>query len=205
MSIKVLLVNDVEKLGWFGDVVDVADGYARNYLLPQGLGVIPTEVSLKSLEDEKQKRAKQRKTQRGRLEETISALKDAEVVIAATANEQGHLFGSIGPSEIAANLRQQGLLPEKPTAARSHTIVFEENQLKITDDAVQMSERIKQVGTSQVKIKLGEDLAETVSVVVVPQGNEAGALSPESENTEQADGDKSAAQTKEIDQPTEQS
>jgi len=105
---KVLLVTDVESLGWLGDVVEVSTGYARNCLLPQGMAKVPTEANLKSLEKEKAKRAEQRKFERQRLEEMAAAVEGAEAVVAAKANEQGVLFGSVGARQIAANLREQG-------------------------------------------------------------------------------------------------
>lgn len=150
---KVLLVADVMRagtqLGWFGDIVEVSGGFARNYLLPQGLAVIPTEVAIKSLAEEKAKRAEARKQQRQRLEETAAAVDGAEAVIAAKANEAGGLFGSVGSREIAANLREQGF--------------------EVADEMVQLSEHIKQVGTTTVKLKFAQDLTASVNVVVVPQ------------------------------------
>lgn len=163
-GVKVLLVADVEKtsgsvaaqLGWFGDIVEVSSGFARNYLLPQGLAVIPTEAAIKSLAEEKARRAEARKLARQRLEETAAAVDGAEAVIAAKANEAGGLFGSVGGREIAANLREQGF--------------------EVTDEMVQLSEHIKQVGTTTVKLKFaqarlpdGQDLTASVNVVVVPQ------------------------------------
>ena len=60
-SMKVLLCEDIEKLGWLGDVVEVNMGYARNYLLPHSLATIPTDVSVKAIAEEKAKRDKERK------------------------------------------------------------------------------------------------------------------------------------------------
>ena len=64
---KVLLCEDVDKLGWLGDVIEVKNGYARNYLLPCGLAIVPTEANLKSLAEEKAKRAGQRVSDHKRL------------------------------------------------------------------------------------------------------------------------------------------
>ena len=146
-GIKILLCQDIEKLGWLGDVVEVSAGYARNYLLPQGLAMVPTEANLKSLAEEKAKHAEKRKVNRQRLEQTAEAVEGAEAVVAAKANEQGHLFGSVGPSQIAENLRQQGF--------------------EVPDKIVKLPEHIKEVGTSQVTLRFAEDLTATVSVVVV--------------------------------------
>ena len=150
---KILLVSDVERLGWLGDVVEVNPGYARNYLLPQGLGVVATEGNLKSIAEEKAKRAEQRTKEQERLEEVVAAVAGAEAVIAAKANVQGHLFGSVTAGQIAVNLREQGF--------------------EVADEVVQLAESIKEVGTHSVKLKFAEDLTATVSVVVVAQAEDA--------------------------------
>jgi large subunit ribosomal protein L9 len=152
---KVLLCEDIEKLGWLGDVVEVKVGYARNFLLPQGLAKAANEANIRSIADEKDLRAEQRKSERAKLEEAAKAVEGAEAVVAAKANEQGHLFGSITGGEIAANLRAQGFA--------------------VSDDAVKLTEHIKQVGTHTVSLKFAEDLTSQVNVVVVAEssGDEA--------------------------------
>jgi large subunit ribosomal protein L9 len=149
---RVLLCEDVAALGWLGDVVEVRTGYARNYLLPQGLAIVPTEANLKALAKERAKRAEQREVAEERLAEVAAAVEGAEAVVAAKANEQGVLFGSVGPREIAANLREQGF--------------------EVADDVVKLPEHIKQVGTHSVSLKFGTDLTATVSVVVVAKQDE---------------------------------
>jgi len=151
---KILLCQDVDDLGWLGDVVEVKDGYANNYLLPYGLGMVPTEANLKSIAKEKAASAEQRKQLMERLEDAASAVEGAEAVVAAKANEQGHLFGSVTASEIATNLRDQGFAVE--------------------DKHVRLAEHIKEVGESEVTIKFTADLTATVKVVVVAeQGQES--------------------------------
>ena len=146
---KVLLCEDVNRLGWLGDVVQVNEGYARNYLLPQGLAKVATEANLKAIAKEKAKRAQWRIQERKRLEETAKAVEAAEAVLAARANEQGVLFGSITAAQIAANLRDQGF--------------------EVADEIVQLPQHIKQIGTHSVTLRFGEDLTTTVNVVVVPE------------------------------------
>jgi large subunit ribosomal protein L9 len=92
---KVLLCEDIQKLGWLGDIVEVNTGYARNYLLPQGLAKVATEGNIRALAKEKAKRAEHRLQQRRRMEKAVEAVNGAEAVLAARANEQGVLFGSI--------------------------------------------------------------------------------------------------------------
>jgi large subunit ribosomal protein L9 len=144
---KILLCEDVSELGWLGDVVEVSTGYARNYLLPQGLAIVPTEANLRALAKEKARRAERRKVAEERLAGVAAAVEGAEAVVAAKANEQGVLFGSVGPREIAANLREQGF--------------------EVADDIVKLPEHIKDVGTHSVSLKFANEVTATVSVVVV--------------------------------------
>lgn len=149
---KVLLKEDIQKLGWFGDVVEVNNGYARNYLLPQGLATVVNDDNIRLLAEEKSKRAEQRIKEKKRLEEAAKAVDGAEAVIAAKANEQGHLFGSVAEHQIASNLRAQGFT--------------------VADEVVQLHEHIKEVGTHNVKLKFGENVVVSVNVVVVPEQQE---------------------------------
>ena len=97
--------------------------------------------------EEKAIRAEKRISDHKRLESAASAVEGAEAVIAATANEQGHLFGSVTNSMIAENLRGQGF--------------------EVADEVVKLASHIKEVGTSQVTLKFAEELFVTVNVVVV--------------------------------------
>jgi len=146
---KVLLCEDIDKLGWLGDVVEVAEGYARNYLLPQRLAKPATEDSIRAIAEEKARRAEQRKLDGSRLDAAIKAIEGAEAVIAAKANELGHLFGSVSARQIATNLREQGF--------------------EIADEVVQLPEHIKEIGTHSVTLKFKGGLTTTISAVVVPE------------------------------------
>ena len=108
-----------------------------------------TDANVRAVAKEKAKRAEQRQQESERLKLSAAAVDGAEAVIAARANEQGHLFGSVAAGEIAANLRAQGF--------------------DIADNQVQLAEHIKQVGTFQVELKFAAEVTATVNVVVVPQ------------------------------------
>jgi large subunit ribosomal protein L9 len=149
---KVLLCEDITKLGWLGDVVEVNVGYARNYLLPQGLAKVATQSSIRAIAEEKSRRAEQRIEDSKRLETAAKAVEGAEAVVAAKANELGHLFGSVNEHQIAANLRAQGF--------------------EVADEIVQLPEHIKQVGTHEVTLKFAENVTATVNVVVVAEQQE---------------------------------
>jgi len=168
-GVKVLLCEDVRKLGWFGDVVEVSEGYARNYLLPAGLAKVATDDSIKAIAKEKAKRSEKRMKQRNRLAEAVKAIEGAEAVLAARANEQGVLFGSVTASQIAGNLREQGF--------------------EVADEVVQLSQHIKQVGAHSVTLKFADDLTATVSVVVVPEGADITAEQNQAQSVESASPD----------------
>ena len=162
---KVLLCEDIPKLGWFGDVVDVNNGYARNYLLPYKLAIVPTEANVKSLAKEKAKHVDERKLVREQLERASKAVQGAEVVLAAKANEKGHLFGSIAERDIADNLRQQGF--------------------EVKDEMVQLDGHIKQTGQHDVTIKFADDLSGQISVVIVSQDETSESKDEDSENSKE--------------------
>ena len=149
---KVLLLVDVAKLGYLGDVVEAKAGYARNYLIPNGIAVVPTEANLRSIAKEKTHRAEQRISDRKRLEEACAKTEGAEAVLAAKANEQGVLFGSVTVGQIATNLREQGY--------------------DVADNIVHLAEHIKHLGAHSVSLKFAEDLETTVNVTVVREGGE---------------------------------
>jgi large subunit ribosomal protein L9 len=149
---RVLLCEDIERLGWLGDVVEVSEGYARNYLLPQGLAKMATHVNIKAIAKEKTKRAELRVREHDRLAEAAKAVEGAEAVVAAKANEQGVLFGSITARQIATNLREQGF--------------------EVADEAVHLPEHIKYLGTHTVTLKFAADLTLEIKVTVVPEPGE---------------------------------
>jgi large subunit ribosomal protein L9 len=162
---KVLLCEDIKKLGWLGDVVDVTEGYARNYLLPQGLAKVATDGNIRSIAQEKAKRAEQRLQERRRIEKAVAAVNGAEAVLAARANEQGVLFGSISETMIGANLRSQGF--------------------EVADEIIKLPEHIKNLGTHEVTLRFTEDLTATVRVTVVPEQVEEPAAEQKAETPQE--------------------
>ena len=113
---KVLLFEDIKKLGWLGDVVEVNDGYARNYLIPKGLARIATEGNIRSISKEKATRAEQRLKERKRLERAAEAVDGAEAVLAAKANE---LIKHVGTYDVTLRFAE-GL------TATAHVVVVPE-------------------------------------------------------------------------------
>ena len=144
---KLLLRRDISKVGLAGDVVDVKEGYARNYLIPQHLGVEPTKANLKMVEADKKQAEEERKIRRAKLEEQVAKMSNVEVTISAACNVEGHLYGSVGPREIAAALRDLG-----------HDVETKQ---------VQLREPIKRLDTLSVPVKFGDDLTVEVKVWIV--------------------------------------
>lgn len=144
---RLLLRRDIPKVGLAGDIVEVKAGYARNYLIPQHLAVEPTKANMKRIEEDKRLAEEERKRLRAALEQRAERLRGVEVTIAAACNQEGHLYGSVGPREIAAALRDEG-----------HDV--EPKQ-------VQLREPIRQLDTVTVPVVFTDDLAVEVKVWVV--------------------------------------
>jgi large subunit ribosomal protein L9 len=162
---KLLLIEDVESLGWLGDIVEVKTGYARNYLVPNGLAVVPTQAGTEALAEEKARRSESRQLEYQHKEQLASRIEGAEVVLAAKANELGHLFGSVAERDVAENLRQQGFA--------------------VQDAMVRMPDgHIKDLGTHDITVRITPDLKTTVRVVVVSQDETVDAIE-EQTNTDQ--------------------
>lgn len=145
---KVLLSKNVEKLGIIGDVVEVADGYARNYLLPQLLAVEPTDANLKAIEAAKAKYLEELARERAGLEARADAIRGKEVSISVRANEEGHLYGSVGPAQISAALAEEN--------------VFVEAKYIVLDEA------IRQLDKYDVTVQFAQDITATIHVWIVP-------------------------------------
>lgn len=144
---KVLLLKDVPQVGKAGDMVRVADGYARNYLIPQGLAALSTPGALKEAEARKQSEVKRQQKAESAAHILAEALAGVTVHLKAKAGENERLFGSITNADIAealgAKLGQE-----------------------IDRRKIELVEPIKALGTYQVPVKLLTDLAPTVTVVV---------------------------------------
>jgi large subunit ribosomal protein L9 len=144
---EVLLLREVKRLGKPGEVRRVADGYARNYLIPRGLAVPATESARKQVADRRAARARAADAERAAAEAHAAALQQVELVFKAKSGESGRLYGSITSADIAEQL-----------AARIGEPVDKRK--------VMLNEPIKEVGTSTVDVKLHPDVKITVTVIV---------------------------------------
>ncbi len=156
---KVLLVQDVEKLGSAGDIKEVSGGYGRNYLIPQKLAVFATPGLIKQAEEKlaKQRKveAKQRETLRG-LSERINGV---SLRFEAKVGEQDRLYGSVTSGDIAERLSQ--------------AIGEEVDRRKI-----ELGEPIKRVGLYSIAVRLMSGVEPRINVIVEPEGGSAAAFTP---------------------------
>jgi large subunit ribosomal protein L9 len=143
---EVILREHVEHLGRRGDVVKVADGYARNYLLPRKLALTVTEGNRKQIERERQIAEKREADERVAAEAMAARLVGLEIAIARRVGETEALYGSVTSADIAEALAAKG---------------FEVDRRR-----VQLAEPIKQLGEFDVPVRLHRDVTATVKVVV---------------------------------------
>lgn len=155
--VELLLLKDVRKLGHVGDVVKVAPGFARNYLLPQRIATHPTPENLKAIEDLKRKAAAERAARLQEFTRVAEQLKDVQVTIEVAANPEGTLYGSVGPKEIAAALQRDG-----------HAVRAEH---------IMLDKPIRTLDTRMVKLEFTEELSAQVKLWVVREGGAADAQS----------------------------
>lgn len=148
MAIEVLLKKSVESLGKVGEVVRVRSGYARNYLFPMGVAVLPTAENLRLVEKDKATEAALEAEQAKVRAELAGKLAGLSLTIEAKANPEGHLFGSVGPKQVADALVAKGF-------------PVEERQVKL--------EPVKQLGEYAVKIHLAPDAEPEVKLWVVEE------------------------------------
>jgi len=143
---QIILQEDVEKLGTRGQVVEVKEGYARNYLLPQKLALPASAGNLKRLEKIRATLAKRTATERDQAQVLASTLAGVTVTLVRKAGENDQLFGSVTSADLADALAAQGYTVDKRR--------------------IQLDEPIKLIGESQVNVKLHADVTAVFKVVV---------------------------------------
>jgi len=155
---EVILRDHVDNLGRRGEIVKVADGYARNYLLPRKLALLATEGNKKQVEREKAKFDAKEAEERKGVEAEAARLSGVEVVIARRVGDTEALYGSVTTSDIAEALAAKG---------------FEIDRRKL-----QLAEPIKRLGEVDVPIKLHRDVTATLKVKVVAEGAASAPATP---------------------------
>jgi large subunit ribosomal protein L9 len=143
---EVILREHVDNLGQRGDVVKVADGYARNYLLPRKLALTVTEANRKQIARERKVADAREAEERQTAEAFASRLAQVELVIARRVGETGALYGSVTSADVAEALAAKGL--------------------EVDRRKIQLDEPIKSIGDYQVPIRLHKDVTVPVRIAV---------------------------------------
>lgn len=146
---KVILLKDIEKLGKKYDVKEVADGYARNFLIRRGLAKPATEKLIKWAEEQRKLAIKRAQEQLKEVQKLASKLDGQEVEFVVKVGKQGKLFESINQIKIAKKLKEMGF--------------------DIKKTQVELEKPIKELGEFPVKINLDQGLEAEIRVVIVPE------------------------------------
>lgn len=151
-GVELLLIQPVDNLGNQGDVVEVKPGYANNYLLPQGLAAVANDHHKRMVEKHKVKLLEIQKTRVARLKSMANDLKQQSVTIEANANDEGHLYGSVGAAEIVNALKS--------------------GNVALTADQIRLEGPLKELGLYTIKVRLGQNVEGEIKVWVVPAVSE---------------------------------
>jgi len=143
---KVILQENIDTLGHIGDVVKVAPGYARNYLLPKGLAVVATEKNAKALEHLKRQMAYKKDKVIESAKALLAKLEGLVIELTHQAGEEGKLFGAVTNMEIAAFLKDKGFEIDRKT--------------------IILAEPIKHTGEHNVPVKIHPEVTATLKVTV---------------------------------------
>ncbi|MDM8550141.1 50S ribosomal protein L9 [Desulfobacterales bacterium HSG2] len=146
---KVILKETIESLGIIGSEVTVADGYARNYLLPQDKAVLATPANRRVLEQEKSKFELQIAKEKGIAEEMAKRLEGVSCKVAAKVSHEDRLYGSVSLRDVLDALEKEGV--------------------KLDKQMLLLSEPLKTIGTFKVPVRVYKDVETEITVEVVPE------------------------------------
>ncbi len=143
---KVILLQEVKKLGDRGDVKEVSNGYARNFLIPKGLAMEATPKALKDLETQKKTLERKEQDEKEKMEALAEKLKGVKVTLSARVGEGGKLFGSVTSKDIAQKLQEQGY--------------------NVDRRKIDLGEPIRGLGSYTVTLKLHPEISAEIEVIV---------------------------------------
>lgn len=147
-GIQLLLIHTVDNLGEQGDVVEVRPGYAHNYLIPQGLATIATDHHRRMVEKHRARLLTMEKARVDRLRSFAQELSKQSMTIEANANDEGHLYGSVGATEIVAALKAA--------------------DLAVSPEKIKLEGPLKELGLYTVAVRLSREIQADLKVWVVP-------------------------------------
>ncbi len=149
---EVILKEDVDTLGHRGDVVKVADGYGRNFLLPKKLAIEATLANKNVIEQMKQSALRRSAREKTEAQQLVAQMEQVELVFSRKVGENDHLFGSVTSSDIAHELEKKGYTVDRRK--------------------VQLDEPLKQLGEFHIPVKLHREVNAHIKVTVVGEGVE---------------------------------
>ncbi len=144
---RVILKEDVKSLGEKGEIVKVADGYGRNFLLPRGLAEEATEGSIRQLKDKQKAKERKLNEQITEAEKLAKKIEQETFVLSVKAGENGRLFGSVTTKDIAEAVKKSGYQIDKRKIA--------------------LDEHIKSLGVHKIRVKIFEDVEATLNIQVI--------------------------------------
>tara|TARA_B100000965_G_scaffold54010_1_gene40550 strand:+ start:114 stop:566 length:453 start_codon:yes stop_codon:yes gene_type:complete len=147
---KLILNSDIKSLGRKGDVVEVAKGYARNYLLPKKLAIVATANNLEFAQKLQEKRQQQAQVNSELAESIITALADAHIVISQTTTDEGTLYAAISNLQIVEAVE-----------------TF--SGFRLEEEQISLESQVKEIGLHTVKVVLGPDTNFDITLEVVPE------------------------------------
>jgi large subunit ribosomal protein L9 len=146
---KLILIADVAELGQKGDVVDVSDGYARNFLLPRNKALKATEGAIRTADDLRRVREESERQAREQAERIATQLVGTRVVLAAQAGDEGKLYGSIGVADVVEGIRKfTGVEVDRKT--------------------VVLGAPIRAIGLHEIQVKLHPEVEFPITLDVIP-------------------------------------
>jgi large subunit ribosomal protein L9 len=150
MANKLLLLEDVEALGRSGDIVSAKPGYARNFLLPQGLAIVADKRAVRMQARLQEERKKKAIIDRKDSEELAAKIEGQSLTIIVKVDQEGHMYGSVTPTDVADLLQQQ-------------------MAIALEKKAVQLKHAIKETGVHTIHVKLKEGVQATFSLTIEPE------------------------------------
>jgi large subunit ribosomal protein L9 len=147
-GIELLLIHSIEHIGKQGDVVEVKPGYAYNYLIPQGLATIANDHHKRMVDKHKVKLQQIELQRQAELRKQAIEISKQSITIEANATEDGHLYGSVGPADIVAALKN--------------------NDIHLASDQIKLEGPLKELGLYTVKVRYSGEVEGELKVWVVP-------------------------------------
>lgn len=145
---EIILLQDVKKVGKKGEVINVSDGYAKNFILPKKLGMVATKAAMNEIELKKKADDKKKQEELEKAKKLAEDIKDAKVIIKVKAGEGGRLFGSVTSKDIASAIKDQ-------------------LKIKVDKKKLQLNDPIKSLGSTIVSVKLHPKVTAKVTVSVI--------------------------------------